>query len=136
MFLYNLSIIALTLCHRSSAVTALNDGSVSIPSSAAISCHNEVDRVKIFEGNHIELMSLAVCLHVNGHTNHAFDMYSLIRRHFPNHSYVLINMGIVHLKQGNVEKAQELMEQYLAEVGGMYGDGEITDEEARKHGSP
>jgi len=136
MMLCNLAIIALTLCRRSSAVTAPNDRSVTIPPSAAKSCRKEVEKVKIFEENHIELMRLAVCLHVNGNTNLAFDMYTLIRHHFPTHSYVLVNMGIVHLKQGNVEKAQELIEQYLTEVGGMHGVGEITDEEALKHGSP
>ena len=46
------------------------------------------------------------------------------------------DMGVAFIKKGEVDKALPLLEQYLTEVGGAYGEDIAIDDYARKNGSP
>ncbi len=98
-------------------------------------CTNEVRAAITNNYAESELMRLATCLHINHHPS-AVDLYHHIRKIRPDDSFVLINLGTLSLKSGDIESARRLYEQYLREVGGPYGEGDLVDRHALKIGPP
>lgn len=116
---------------------------VSISSAAAVNinlpqgiCTNEVQVAIKSDYGHRELMKLATCLHINHHHPAAADLYHHIRSAAPDDSYVLVNLGTLSLKSGDIENARHYLEQYLLEVGGPYGEGSLVDRHALARGPP
>ena len=104
-----------------SAPNSFVDKTVASSSLPLGVCANEIENAKKFDSDHHSLMRLAVCLHQNEYPNVAFDIYKHIRLLVPDYSYVLVNMGVVYLKMGEVNTAREHLDPYLDEVGGAYG---------------
>ncbi|KAL3758952.1 hypothetical protein ACHAWU_003023 [Discostella pseudostelligera] len=82
-----------------------------------------------------ELMQLATCLHINHHPS-AVELYHHIRKTRPDDSYVLVNLGSLSLKSGDIENARQYYLQYLREVGGPHGEGDMIDRHALAIGPP
>ena len=80
-------------------------------------------------------MALAVCLHQHGHPDTA-RVYHHIRESTPDYSYVLVNLGVLALKTGDIQTARGYLETYIEEVGGIFGDQTPTDRLAIQRGSP
>ena len=98
-------------------------------------CTDEVKVVEKEDSDHIDQMRLAVCLH-NNHHPATMDLYNHIRSTNPDYAYVLVNLGVLKLKGGDLDSAREYFQQYLNEVGGEYGDKVPTDRLAKEVGTP
>ena len=99
-------------------------------------CTNEVTTASHPGSNHIDLMKMAVCFHTHNCIDLALDIYSHIRQVMPNYAYVLVNIGVVYMKRGDTYNAKLYLEQYIHEVGGLYGNDKPVDTSARENGSP
>ena len=82
-----------------------------------------------------ELMRLGTCLQ-NNHHPAAVDVYHHIRKTNTDFSYVLVNLGTLSQKSGDIDTARQYYEQYLIEVGGLFGNGNRIDRYALAHGPP
>lgn len=109
-----------------------DSSNISLPNEL---CVNEASVVREIRSDHHDLMHLAVCLHRESHPA-AIDFYRHIRRSTPDYSYVLVNLGIIALRSGDIDSARRHLEQYLVEVGGPYGEDSPTDKSAIERGPP
>ena len=124
--------LALAVVLLSSLVTGAASLNLNLPSGL---CTDEVKVVEKEDSDHIDQMRLAVCLH-NNHHPATMDLYNHIRSTNPDYAYVLVNLGVLKLKGGDLDSAREYFQQYLNEVGGEYGDKVPTDRLAKEVGTP
>ena len=87
-------------------------------------------------GDPSALMRAAVCFHIERDEPRALYLYGRVRDHNPDFAYVLVNIGIIALKGGDADTAIVLFEQYLNEVGSMYGDKTPSDAISLRDGTP
>ena len=105
-------------------------------------CQNELNRAVTLQQhnkvNHRQLMDIALCFHREKDTVKALQVYHHIRSTTPHYSYVLINIAIIHQKDGNPIQARSFVEQYLEEVGGIHGNngGRLVDLDSKLFGTP
>ncbi|KAL7548716.1 hypothetical protein ACHAWF_011984 [Thalassiosira exigua] len=114
------------------ALAGGQDLNISLPNGL---CTDEAEHIaRIGTSDHNVLMRLAVCLHRNNHPS-SIELYRHVRKTTPDFAYVLVNLGILSLKEGDIDSARRNFEQYLHEVGGVYGDNPApTDKVARERG--
>ena len=99
-------------------------------------CANEAkEATKQENSDHMDLMRLAVCMHKANHPQ-AIDLYQHIRTTTPDFSYVLVNLGVLAIKRGDINDARQYLLQYLSEVGGVFGEGVPVDRKALTNGTP
>ena len=81
------------------------------------------------------LMQLAACLHQIKQTSDATELYQYIRIQYSDYAFVLVNMAILELMNGDPRKAIMLLDIYFQEVGGVFGElSSMKDGSARIHG--
>ena len=120
------------------------DNNRSISSTVVLHCNKELEEVQLNHPNQnitrqksIQmLMTAAVCLHQNNDISQALKFYGDVRDKHPDYAFVLINIGMVALRNADVNNAIIILEGYLQEVGGMYGESSntITDKFAQIYG--
>ncbi|KAL9186029.1 hypothetical protein ACHAXT_005267 [Thalassiosira profunda] len=98
-------------------------------------CTSEIQGIHLNGSLHVDWERLGVCLHKNNHPS-AADIYHHIRSSTPDYAYVLVNQGVLALKGGDIKTGRAYLLKYLEEVGGVYGEGEPTDREAKERGPP
>ena len=84
-----IAVLALSQCAPAFASDA-DLADLTLPPLPIGVCNNEVEKAKA-NSNHIDLMRLAVCVHVNGNIDVAFNIYERIRKSVPGYAYVLVS---------------------------------------------
>lgn len=97
--------------------------------------HHAGDKSHMYRSS---LMNAAVCFHTQDHITEAMQFYDHLRETFPDYAFVLVNIAVISLKNGDPRKVIELVNLYFDHVGGIYGEDniELIDKDSQDIGPP
>ena len=107
-------------------------------------CQNELELSRKNNSSVLIFMKAAVCLHQGNQVSNALQIYNHVQKVAPDYSFVLVNIALVALKDGNPAKVIRILENYFNQVGGIQEGGEdetlklssTSDRDALRIGPP